>query len=69
VLRPGTGPTLNPADTCSTGVAPDRVAMTLGTGGSEVWKAKIGHECATKLRADGDTLGVSGSSEIVKVAL
>jgi hypothetical protein len=45
------------------------VAMTLRTRGSEVWKARIGHEFATQLRADGATLGVSGPSEIVKVAL
>ena len=43
--------------------------MTLRTGGSEVWKARIGHEFATQLRADGETLGVSGSSEIVEIAL
>lgn len=43
--------------------------MTLRTGGSEVWKARIGHELATQLRADGQTLGVRGRSEIVKIAL
>jgi hypothetical protein len=37
--------------------------------GTEVWQARISRDLATKLEADAEILGLSGRSEIIKVAL
>lgn len=45
------------------------VYMTATTGVSEVWQARIGHELASKLRADAGILGLDGRTDIVKAGL
>ena len=43
--------------------------MTVTTGTSETWQARITHELAAQLRRDADLLGLEGRTEIVKAAL
>lgn len=43
--------------------------MTVTTGTSETWQARISHEMAAQLRSDADLLGLEGRTEIVKAAL
>ena len=40
-----------------------------GSGGSEVWQARIGGDLAEMLRDDAEVLGLQGRTEIVKAAL
>ena len=43
--------------------------MTVTTGASETWQARITHELAAQLRSDAAILGLGGRTEIVKAAL
>ena len=43
--------------------------MTVTTGASETWQARITHELAAQLRSDAAVLGLDGRTEIVKAAL
>lgn len=43
--------------------------MTLATGPTEVWQARIGRALAAQLRADSEVLGLSGRTDIVKAGL
>ena len=43
--------------------------MTVVTGASETWQARISHELAAQLRNDAELLGLDGRTEIVKAAL
>ena len=43
--------------------------MTVGSGGTEVWQARISRDLAAQLQADSEVLGLSGRTEIVKAAL
>lgn len=43
--------------------------MTVTTGGTEVWQARIGSKLAEQLREDSELLGLTGRTEIVKAAL
>ena len=43
--------------------------MTITTGASETWQARITHELAAQLRDDAELLGLDGRTEIVKAAL
>ena len=43
--------------------------MTITTGASETWQARITHELAAQLREDAELLGLDGRTEIVKAAL
>jgi hypothetical protein len=43
--------------------------MTVGSGGTEVWQARISRDLADQLQADSEVLGLSGRTEIVKAAL
>lgn len=43
--------------------------MTVTTGGTEVWQARIGTRLAEQLREDSEILGLEGRTEIVKAAL
>ena len=43
--------------------------MTVTTGASETWQARITHELAAQLRDDAELLGLDGRTEIVKAAL
>jgi hypothetical protein len=39
--------------------------MTVTTGASETWQARITHERAAELRRDAEVLGLDGRTEIV----
>lgn len=43
--------------------------MTVSTGATEVWQARIGHEFAAQLHEDAQILGLDGRTDIVKAAL
>ncbi|MDL5156691.1 hypothetical protein [Actinomycetospora termitidis] len=43
--------------------------MTVTSGPTEVWQARIGHELAAQLREDAGVLGLEGRTEIVRAAL
>ena len=43
--------------------------MTVTTGVSETWQARISHDLAAQLREDAELLGLDGRTEIVKAAL
>lgn len=43
--------------------------MTVTTGASERWQARITHELAAQLRDDAELLGLDGRTEIVRTAL
>lgn len=43
--------------------------MTVTTGISETWQARITHELAAQLRDDAELLGLNGRTEIVRAAL
>ncbi len=43
--------------------------MTVTTGVSETWQARITHELAAQLHSDAEVLGLDGRTEIVKAAL
>jgi len=43
--------------------------MTITTGASETWQARITHELAAQLRDDAELLGLDGRTEIVRAAL
>lgn len=43
--------------------------MSVVTGSSEVWQARIGHELASQLRTDAEILGLDGRTDIVKAGL
>jgi hypothetical protein len=43
--------------------------MTVTTGTSETWQARITHDLAAQLRIDAAVLGLDGRTEIVKAAL
>lgn len=43
--------------------------MTVTTGASETWQARITHDLAAQLRDDAELLGLDGRTEIVKAAL
>lgn len=43
--------------------------MTVTTGASETWQARISHDLAVQLRGDAELLGLDGRTEIVKAAL
>jgi len=43
--------------------------MTVTSGASEVWQARIAHDFAEQLYADAKVLGLEGRTEIVRAAL
>jgi len=43
--------------------------MTISTGASETWQARITHELPAQLRDDAELLGLDGRTEIVKAGL
>ena len=43
--------------------------MTVTTGASETWQARISHDLAAQLRDDAELLGLDGRTEIVRAAL
>ena len=43
--------------------------MTVATGASETWQARITHDLAAQLRDDAELLGLDGRTEIVRAAL
>jgi len=43
--------------------------VTVTTGASETWQARITHDFAAQLRVDAELLGLNGRTEIVKAAL
>lgn len=43
--------------------------VTVTTGASETWQARITHDLAAQLREDAELLGLDGRTEIVKAAL
>lgn len=43
--------------------------MSVSTGTTEIWQARIGHDLAAQLRHDAAVLGLDGRTEIVKAAL
>jgi hypothetical protein len=43
--------------------------MTVTTGASETWQARITHDLAAQLRDDAEVLGLDGRTEIVRAAL
>lgn len=51
------------------GYVRQNVYVTVTTGASETWQARITHELAAQLRDDAELLGLDGRTEIVKAAL
>ncbi len=43
--------------------------MSVATGSSEIWQARIAPDLAAQLRQDAEVLGLEGRTEIVKAAL
>ncbi len=46
-----------------------RIQMTVTTGTSETWQARISQELAAQLRDDAELLGLDSRTEIVRTAL